>query len=146
MPSRHLPDTLKTPSRHPPDTHQTPTRDPPDTHQTPSRQFPYTLQIPTRQSPKIRHVGSFLLLKARWGLFLPSSCSVGKQSQLLLKPTEVELGLQVGVEFDNIQYLFYRQSIDILSMLQMSLVNMFYTSYSYTPSIHLVQPGIKMFT
>ena len=25
----------------------------------------------------------------------------GKQSQLLLKPTEVELGLQVGVEFDN---------------------------------------------
>ena len=31
--------------------------------------------------------------------FLPSS-SVGKQSQLLLKPTEVELGLQVGVEFD----------------------------------------------
>ena len=33
--------------------------------------------------------------------FLPSSSSVGKQSQLLLKPTEVELGLQVGVEFDN---------------------------------------------
>ena len=31
--------------------------------------------------------------------FLPSS--VGKQSQLLLKPTEVELGLQVGVKFDN---------------------------------------------
>ena len=31
-----------------------------------------------------------------------SSCSssVGKQSQLLLKPTEGELGLQVGVEFD----------------------------------------------
>ena len=27
---------------------------------------------------------------------------MGKQSQLLLKPTEVELGLQVGVEFDNI--------------------------------------------
>ena len=25
---------------------------------------------------------------------------VGKQSQLLLQPTEVELGLQVGVEFD----------------------------------------------
>ena len=30
-----------------------------------------------------------------------SSSSVGKQSQLLLKPTEVELGLQVGVKFDN---------------------------------------------
>ena len=26
---------------------------------------------------------------------------MGKQRQLLLKPTEVELGLQVGVEFDN---------------------------------------------
>ena len=25
---------------------------------------------------------------------------MGKQSQLLLQPTEVELGLQVGVEFD----------------------------------------------
>ena len=25
---------------------------------------------------------------------------MGKQSQLLLKPTDVELGLQVGVEFD----------------------------------------------
>ena len=25
---------------------------------------------------------------------------VGKQSQLLLQPTEVELGLQVGVKFD----------------------------------------------
>ena len=26
---------------------------------------------------------------------------MGKQSQLLLQPNEVELGLQVGVEFDN---------------------------------------------
>ena len=37
---------------------------------------------------------------------VPSSSSfllllVGKQSQLLLKPSEVELGLQVRVEFDN---------------------------------------------
>ena len=31
---------------------------------------------------------------------LPSS--VGKQSQLLLQPTEVELGLQVEMEFDKI--------------------------------------------
>ena len=40
--------------------------------------------------------------------FLPSSScssSVGKQSQLLLQPTEVELGLQVGVEFDNMKLL-----------------------------------------
>ena len=27
---------------------------------------------------------------------------MGKQSQLLLKPTKVDLGLQVGVEFDKI--------------------------------------------
>ena len=32
-------------------------------------------------------------------LLLPS---MGKQSQLLLKPTKIEFGLQVGVEFDNI--------------------------------------------
>ena len=32
---------------------------------------------------------------------LSSSCDRGKQSQLLLQPTEDELGLQVGVEFDN---------------------------------------------
>ena len=33
---------------------------------------------------------------------LPGRCaSVGKQSQLLLQPTEVGLGLQVGVEFDS---------------------------------------------
>ena len=28
---------------------------------------------------------------------------MGKQNQLLLQPTEVELGLQVGVEFDNLE-------------------------------------------
>ena len=59
------------------------------------------LQAPTRQSPEFRHVGSFLLLEARCGLFfLPSFfffLPVGKQSQ----PSEVELGLQVGVEFYN---------------------------------------------
>ena len=33
---------------------------------------------------------------------LPGRCaSLGKQSQLLLQPTEVELGWQVGVAFDN---------------------------------------------
>ena len=43
-----------------------------------------------------------------WVVPSSSSCScssIGKQSQLLLKPTEVELGLQVGVEFDNIDLL-----------------------------------------
>ena len=35
-----------------------------------------------------------------WFVLPSSSSSVGKQSQLLLQPTEVELGSQVGVEFD----------------------------------------------
>ena len=39
----------------------------------------------------------FFLLKA-W--LLPSFLHVGKKSQLLLQPTQVELSLQVGVEFD----------------------------------------------
>ena len=45
--------------------------------------------------------------------FIPSSSSsVGKQSQLLLKPTEVELGLQVGVEFDNkTNYHLWREDL-----------------------------------
>ena len=35
---------------------------------------------------------------------------MGKQSQLLLKPTEVELGLQVGVEFaKNVDYFEIRR-------------------------------------
>ena len=42
-------------------------------------------------------------------LLLPSS--EGKQSQLLLKPNEVELGLQVGVEFDNINNTEYCKSL-----------------------------------
>ena len=36
---------------------------------------------------------------------------MGKQSQLLLKPTEVELGLQVGVEFDNIKVITYNDYV-----------------------------------
>ena len=50
--------------------------------------------------------------------FLPFSSSfssVGKQSQLLLQPTEVELGLQVGVEFD--------KNISGLSYLKLNLQN-----------------------
>merc|ERR1711954_379967 len=43
-----------------------------DTCQTLTRHPPDNFHTSTRQSPKIRPVGSFLLLKARWGLFLPS--------------------------------------------------------------------------
>ena len=36
---------------------------------------------------------------------------MGKQSQLLLKPTEGELGLQVEVEFDNMRTLLLLKSV-----------------------------------
>ena len=42
---------------------------------------------------------------ALYSSFLSSFLPVGKQSQLLLQQTEVELGLQVGVEFDNEELL-----------------------------------------
>ena len=35
-----------------------------------ARQSSNTFQTPTRESPKFRHVGSFLVLEARCGLFL----------------------------------------------------------------------------
>ena len=38
---------------------------------------------------------------------------MAKQSQLLLKPTEVELGLQVGVEFDKIDSIRWVSQFDI---------------------------------
>ena len=40
------------------------------------------------------------------------SSSIGKQSQLLLKPTEVELGLQVVVKFDNNPHLGFSRRSD----------------------------------
>ena len=43
--------------------------------------------------------------------FLPSS-STGKQSKLLLQPPEVELGLQIGVEFDK---KIFRNSLEVVS-------------------------------
>ena len=44
---------------------------------------------------------------------MPGICaSVGKESQLLLQPTEVELGIKVGVEFDNcVSQITLRESI-----------------------------------
>ena len=36
---------------------------------------------------------------------------MGKQSQLLLKPTEVDLGLQVGVKFDNMKRMVFRKTV-----------------------------------
>ena len=80
MASRLLLDTLQTPNRDLSDTHQTSLRHPADTHQI-YRFFP---------SGKISVlVVVVLLLVTR-----------GKQSQLPLQPTKVELALQVGVEFD----------------------------------------------
>ena len=46
---------------------------------------------------------------------------MGKQSHLLLKPTEVELGLQDGVEFDNI-LLIYMGSHEIVPMYQLDMI------------------------
>ena len=70
-PFRPLPDTLKTPSR----PHQTPTRHLPDTLQTISIHPPDTHKTVTKDQT-CRVIGSFLLLKAGWGLlplsFLPS--------------------------------------------------------------------------
>ena len=51
---------------------------------------------------------------------------MGKQSQLLLKPTEVEFGLQVGVEFDNI-YLEEHMLL-LLKLAQLSLSQIQYLS------------------
>ena len=48
--------------------------------------------------------GAFPLIEGRRGLFfflLLSFTLMRNQSKLLLQPTEVELGLQFGVEFDN---------------------------------------------
>ena len=41
------------------------------------------------------------LVSLQWVLILVLVVTGEKQSQLLLQPTEVEVGLQVGVEFDN---------------------------------------------
>ena len=73
-----------------------------DTHQTPTRQLPYSHQTPFRH-PKDSHQSSIMyghtLVEARCKFFLPSfsllSCNRGKQSPLLLQPTEVELGLHI---------------------------------------------------
>ena len=91
--ARHLSGTLKTPSRHVPDTCETPTRHPRNNCQTPSSHLSHTLPH--------YHTHGTLLVEARCGcagsLFgSPSSCcDREKQSQLLLQPTKVELGLQV---------------------------------------------------
>ena len=52
-----------------------------------------------------------------------------KQSQLLLQPTEVELGLQVGVEFDKI-------SADIMSNLLFK--NPTFLSLGFNQDVHLL--------
>ena len=51
---------------------------------------------------------------------------MGKQSQLLLKPTEVELGLQVGVEFNNI----FLKSLYEMSNTFQALLNTYFRAFS----------------
>ena len=58
----------------------------------------FLLQTPTGMPANFKHVGPFLLIDAIPSYFC--FCDRGKQSQLLLRPTKVQLGLQVGVEFD----------------------------------------------
>ena len=70
---------------------------------------------------------------------------MGKQSQLLLKPTELELGLQVGVEFD--------KNLDMDQLYQYLQGNeLYYPSYVHElfPGMHLlpknkVYPTIVLF-
>ena len=48
---------------------------------------------------------------------------MGKQSQLLLQPNEVELGLQVGVEFDKIiseEIQCYQNDSELLYMVNVA--------------------------
>ena len=45
----------------------------------------------------------------------------GKQSQLSLQPTKVELGLQIGVEFDNIMRGHISPCQDLFQLLVYSL-------------------------
>ena len=71
----------------------------PDTFRTTFRYPINILQIPIKYSHNIRYVWRFLFVKVRWGflflfLFFLSFLG-GKQSQLLLRPTIVGLGLQV---------------------------------------------------
>ena len=39
------------------------------------------------------------------------TCSIYIPGQLLLKPTEVDLGLQVGVKFDNMKRMVFRKTV-----------------------------------
>ena len=92
MPSRLLPDTLNTLSSHLIETLQTPIRHPLDTHQI------LTKYQKCRPFPSDRIlVWVVVLLLAVLVLVVTG----GKQSQHLLQPAKVELGVQVGVEFDS---------------------------------------------
>ena len=59
---------------------------------------------------------------------------MGKQSQLLLQPNEVELGLQVGVEFDNSHSVQLNVELDL--QVGEEFDNIPYSLYS-SPSIEL---------
>ena len=58
---------------------------------------------------------------------------MGKQSQLLLQPTEVELGLQVGVEFDNIYHLLSLKNLKQLGKFKEKIYMCFLQVNFYSP-------------
>ena len=61
--------TLQIPSRHPLAIIQTPSVHHPDTLPTPSKDTSDNIQTPFRHPPNFKHVGSFLVVEARCGLF-----------------------------------------------------------------------------
>ena len=74
-------------------------RYPPSTHNALSRQFPNT----HRTTTKFELLGPLSIVEARceslsYSTFLTSSCDIGKQTQLLLRPTEAVFGMQAQME------------------------------------------------
>ena len=106
-PCRNPPDTFQTPFRDPPDTLKTPCGHLPDTSQTPFRYPIKPLQTPIKYSHNIRHDGSFLLVKVRWGfllfLFLFLFFLWQGENKVNSYSDQLKLGQvsKFGVEFDN---------------------------------------------
>ena len=79
--------TLYRPSKNLSDTDPTPFRHLPDTLQIPLRHLSDTLQKQTGQPQNFKHLVPFLLVKARWGLFLLLLSSFFWQGKTKLTPS-----------------------------------------------------------